>query len=348
MIGGVIRNAKAISLKLWVWPVPVEKPFMGKASRQPMTPPTTARNTDSITNENRIARREKPSARSVPISRVRAATIAYIVFMAPNTAPMPMTTATKLASALQHAGERAGLVLVVLALLDGLELHLRLGPDPLVERGDVRRVLHPHHHGVGAGPALEDRAEDVEVAPDLALEGAALRLEDPDDLELLALVLDRPAEVAAPGCARQLLPTITSSRPGLKATPSTMSMPPRTSKLWGGTARSVTLVGCPSLSLGSAITTTHSQDASGLPSAARATRSSTTIMLRWSSDTPEVSSEAEPRWTMIALSGGRSTRSASAKPSDIESSTVNTATTSAMPPIASSVTCQRTRTLRTL
>ncbi len=54
-----------------------------------------ARKTDSVTNENRMLRREKPRARRVPISRVRAATIAYIVFMAPNTAPMPMTTETK-------------------------------------------------------------------------------------------------------------------------------------------------------------------------------------------------------------------------------------------------------------
>ncbi len=44
-----------------------------------------------------MARREKPSARSVTISRVRAATIAYIVFMVPKTAPTPMTRATKAA-----------------------------------------------------------------------------------------------------------------------------------------------------------------------------------------------------------------------------------------------------------
>ena len=47
--------------------------------------------------------REKPSARSVPISRVRAATMPYIVFIAPNTAPMPMTTATKLARPMSAA-----------------------------------------------------------------------------------------------------------------------------------------------------------------------------------------------------------------------------------------------------
>ena len=72
------------------------------------------------------------------------------------------------------------------------------------------------------------------------------------------------------------------------------------------------------------------------------------IMLRSASGTPEVSSEPEPRCTMIALSGRPVERSAALKPSDIDISTANTATTSAIPPIASSVTCQRTRTLRML
>ena len=57
-------------------------------------PPTTAMNIDSIRNDSRMLRREKPSARSVAISRVRCATTAYIVFMAPKTAPIPITMAT--------------------------------------------------------------------------------------------------------------------------------------------------------------------------------------------------------------------------------------------------------------
>ena len=57
-----------------------------------------ASSTDSITNENRMLKREKPSARSVPISRVRCDTMAYMVFIAPNTAPMPITMATNEAS----------------------------------------------------------------------------------------------------------------------------------------------------------------------------------------------------------------------------------------------------------
>ena len=50
---------------------------------------------DSITNETRIERRENPSARSVPISRVRADTCAYIVFIAPNEAPIAVKTPTR-------------------------------------------------------------------------------------------------------------------------------------------------------------------------------------------------------------------------------------------------------------
>ena len=51
---------------------------------------------------------------------------------------------------------------------------------------------------------------------------------------------------------------------------------------------------------------------------------------------------------MIALSSRPVDLRARRKPSDIDMITVNTATTMAMPTIASSVTCQRWRTLRML
>ena len=62
---GVIANANAISLKLWVWPVPVEKPFIGNASRHPRAPPSAARNTDSSTNDeqDRAAREAQGAQR---------------------------------------------------------------------------------------------------------------------------------------------------------------------------------------------------------------------------------------------------------------------------------------------
>ncbi len=95
-MAGVIWKAKATSLKLGVWPEAVVKPFTGRARRQPRAPPVRARITDSVTKEKRTLRREKPRARRVPISRVRAATIAYRVFMAPKTAPMAIVNDTKL------------------------------------------------------------------------------------------------------------------------------------------------------------------------------------------------------------------------------------------------------------
>ena len=144
------------------------------------------------------------------------------------------------------------------------------------------------------------------------------------------------------------LPTITSSSPGWKFRPSTTLMPPRTSKAAGMTARNVTFVGPPWLTLGKLITTTQSHAAMGVPSARLAMRSSATIMLRTSMPTPEVSSEADPRCTMIALSSRPVERSAAWKPADIESRMAKTATTSEIPEIASSVTCQRTRTFRML
>ena len=63
---------------------------------------------------------------------------------------------------------------------------------------------------------------------------------------------------------------------------------------------------------------------------------------------PEVSSEADPLCTIMALSVRPVERRAAWNPADMDMSTANTATTRAMPPTASSVTCQRTRTLRTL
>jgi hypothetical protein len=44
-------------------------------------------------SDTTIAPPPKPSARNVAISRVRAATALYIVFNAPNTAPMAMRKA---------------------------------------------------------------------------------------------------------------------------------------------------------------------------------------------------------------------------------------------------------------
>ena len=62
----------------------------------------------------------------------------------------------------------------------------------------------------------------------------------------------------------------------------------------------------------------------------------------------EVSSDMEPRWVTMPFSGEPVERSAMRKPFSIASSVTKTATTSPMPKMASSVTFQRWRRLRTL
>ena len=95
---GVIRNANATSLNDWKFVVLVVIPLMGSAIRQPISPPISARNTDSNTNDTMIANGLKPSTSSVAISRVRDPTAAYMVFMAPNTAPTAMMIVMKMPS----------------------------------------------------------------------------------------------------------------------------------------------------------------------------------------------------------------------------------------------------------
>ncbi len=61
---------------------------MNEAATSPTTPPTSPSSSDSTRNAVRIDEREKPSARSVPISPVRDATLAYMVIIAPMIAPI--------------------------------------------------------------------------------------------------------------------------------------------------------------------------------------------------------------------------------------------------------------------
>ena len=67
-----MRNLNASSLKLVMFIAPVDRPCTGSASRQPIDA-ADDRQRDRFGEERRrrCATREKPSARSVPISRVR-------------------------------------------------------------------------------------------------------------------------------------------------------------------------------------------------------------------------------------------------------------------------------------
>ena len=73
---GPKRNANVISLNVAQFAVPVERPLNGSVARQPSRPPTRQSSTDSNRNDDRMLRRLKPRARSVPISRPRLATAA--------------------------------------------------------------------------------------------------------------------------------------------------------------------------------------------------------------------------------------------------------------------------------
>src|SRR5262245_38368918 len=143
-------------------------------------------------------------------------------------------------------------------------------------------------------------------------------------------------------------PTMTSGRPGRNRRPERRRMPPRTSNADGATPRRVTLMRLPSAARLSCATITISGDARGAPSAARATRESTSTRWAASRGMPDVSSDVAPFWTTIALSVRPVERSAVLNPAAIAESTTKTETTSAMPKIARRLMRQRTARLRTL
>src|SRR3989440_1286211 len=89
---GVSTKRKASSAKVWKFIVEIDSACMNDAHTTPITPPMSPSSNDSTRNATRIAAREKPSARSVPISLVRLATLAYMVIMAPMMAPMEKMT----------------------------------------------------------------------------------------------------------------------------------------------------------------------------------------------------------------------------------------------------------------
>src|SRR5438093_219956 len=84
---GVTRKLNAISLKLDQLVVLVTMPLSGSANRQPSSPPMTAMNADSARKLSSTLAGRKPRVSSTPISGARDAIAAYIVLIAPKTAP---------------------------------------------------------------------------------------------------------------------------------------------------------------------------------------------------------------------------------------------------------------------
>src|SRR5689334_17978357 len=92
--GGLGANENDTSCQVEKFIIETRTKLSKRDATRPTSPPTTARNVDSTTNENRIANLEKPSARNVPTSRFRCATAANIVFIAPSMAPNAQNTDT--------------------------------------------------------------------------------------------------------------------------------------------------------------------------------------------------------------------------------------------------------------
>src|SRR5262249_53007484 len=87
----VTVNAKATWLKVCQLMVVALKPVNARGGADaPTTPRPSARSSDSSITERTTGLEPKPRARSVAISRVRAATALYMVFSAPNKAPRAM------------------------------------------------------------------------------------------------------------------------------------------------------------------------------------------------------------------------------------------------------------------
>ena len=91
-MAGVSVKPKAISANVWKFIVEIENACMNAAPTRPTRPPTRPSSSASPRNATRMDAREKPSARSVPISLVRDATLAYIVIIAPMIAPIEKIT----------------------------------------------------------------------------------------------------------------------------------------------------------------------------------------------------------------------------------------------------------------
>ena len=68
---GVAENENEISCHVWKFIIETRWVVSRSANAIPTIPPDTARTVDSSTKDVRIWKREKPSARSVPTSRLR-------------------------------------------------------------------------------------------------------------------------------------------------------------------------------------------------------------------------------------------------------------------------------------
>src|SRR5207245_7830853 len=98
-IGGSKWKRNLISVKEEKFTVENDTAPSNEANRQPATAPRIARTRLSTRKLPSTARLRKPRARSVPISRTRLATWAYMVIIAPSVAPKEKKMAITVPSA---------------------------------------------------------------------------------------------------------------------------------------------------------------------------------------------------------------------------------------------------------
>ena len=192
---GLTRKSNATCEKL-APPVAPDSVLIGSARMLPSRPPTSARNADSIMNELRIEMREKPSARSVPISRVRADDQrVHRVHRAEHRADAH-DDADEQGQHRQRRWRSARPVRRSTAARSAIwTCMFGLAFSSVLNASSVRRVRQPQRQRLIAAGAVEDRRQRVVVAPDLAFESAAFRREDADHLPRLALQLDAAADL---------------------------------------------------------------------------------------------------------------------------------------------------------
>ena len=287
-----------------------------------------------------MARREKPIARRVPISRVREATIRYMVFMAANTAPIAHDHGDEAAQGLDGVGHGPGLVLVVLLLGDRAAAsmfgwtRIQRSRAAICAGSATRKTTR-----VGARCRAGRRRGSVSKSPQTSLSKAA-----PSDSKTPTMRRDWRRYRSVPPSSRPRT-RLQDPAPHHHLFEARREEPARDHVDPGAHPEGLRRDGrgarrsCASrrTSCGRAMTDTHSQETRGRPSGprdelrpGRGSRCGPRARRRRS---PRSSS---PRLTTIALSGGRVPRSAARKPWDMAMSTANTATTSAMPTMASS------------
>ena len=122
---------------------------------------------------------EKPSARSVPISRWRLATAAYIVIIAPIIAPTAKKMDTTVPERPDEERRALRLLLVERRLAQSLEAEALVVLHAGAERVELARRVEAHAHARDDRPDAPVRLpQELPVDPDLRLVRGAAGVED--------------------------------------------------------------------------------------------------------------------------------------------------------------------------